>query len=674
MTRAKLHCAVWLVFALGCREAATPTQTVVLIDATRAAQTAIDRLQVKLWAREAGGTYTRVASPRTVDSPNWPVKLVLAPRDGDANRRFRMDIVAQDEAAVPIANVSLETGYVRNEARFVRVRLSRCGAAAERVPLDAADFARSESSARVVDLCDPEPLPDAGSMQDADPSPPRDDDASTTPPPDDAGTDSASEPPPPPGGATCMPPCAANLVCVQRGAAAPQCEPDSACASYGCEEACVLDGDRPRCSCPAGARLRSDNKTCRRPQWLAPDPVASMLPGMRDELPFDLVRASLGLEGEALIAWYRVVDAAYVRYASRLQRGVGWTAASASMPAAISSNYRPSFALDAEGNAYATWTRMMPEPRRTMLSAYQTGYGWSMPAAISTGTDPASGPAVVANAAGDALVVWTQNHQGAPAFWTSRVRVEEPATTPARIEAISNAAFVAALAMNEAGRTLLVWDPEPTGTTTPVFASLHDPSGAWSPAQAFESRNLENPATGWQSEYRGDVAAVISELPVSMIDTDLRASVYREPGGWTEPKSLPTTNTQGIQADIAVAGDGSVVAVWNEDRIVSRDIVAARHDGRGWSMSKKIGEGELPHVAAWPDGSAIAVWVVASRKELWFSRYLPETDGWSDAERFQTGIEPASELDLVAGAQDRALVAFMGTDGASDTLWAVAFE
>jgi len=127
MTRMKtyLHQG-WMVLALvwilaGCREAPTPTQTILSVNATEHVRAQISRLGVRV------DNVTQDMTPsinEQVPSPNWPLKLAIVPRAGDAARWFAVTLEAfraQESAA--FLTVKLQTGFVKGHKYYTALIL-----------------------------------------------------------------------------------------------------------------------------------------------------------------------------------------------------------------------------------------------------------------------------------------------------------------------------------------------------------------------------------------------------------------------------------------------------------------------------------------------------------------------------------------------------------------------
>jgi hypothetical protein len=128
------------------------------------------------------------------------------------------------------------------------------------------------------------------------------------------------------------------------------------------------------------------------------------------------VHVALDAAGNAIAVWEAPSDALRGYYsirAARYEKGVGWGGPHiVSAPDDVGGNaLNPSLAMDAAGNAVVTWPApKFPVPVASIwANRYVAGIGWSCPEVIETDDlQTADRPTVAMNAAGRTVVVWDQ--------------------------------------------------------------------------------------------------------------------------------------------------------------------------------------------------------------------------------------------------------------------------
>lgn len=130
--------AAWVAIvscAVGCKletKAIPATQLVVDVHADAIVRDRTDNVQVEVWSanrRNAFDDKARVMS-RTVpasapasEDAFWPMRLVFAPRHGDATRVFELSVTSRDPDGDVVTVARVMTGFIEHEARYASVRL-----------------------------------------------------------------------------------------------------------------------------------------------------------------------------------------------------------------------------------------------------------------------------------------------------------------------------------------------------------------------------------------------------------------------------------------------------------------------------------------------------------------------------------------------------------------------
>jgi hypothetical protein len=133
---AAVHCVglSMLVVASACQlDSHLTPLTQVVVDVDGEAQVKARSADVELVVRggqtpdetwEAAPAMQRSIELGQDGAPTWPLRLVLVPRDRDAQRLFAISATAHDGAGGVVAQARLLSGYVSNEIRYVQLELS----------------------------------------------------------------------------------------------------------------------------------------------------------------------------------------------------------------------------------------------------------------------------------------------------------------------------------------------------------------------------------------------------------------------------------------------------------------------------------------------------------------------------------------------------------------------
>ncbi len=206
--------------------------------------------------------------------------------------------------------------------------------------------------------------------------------------------------------------------------------------------------------------------------------------------------------------------------------------------------------------------------------------------------DRTGAPAIAADPDGNAVVVWDQTDGTRYDLWSNRHAPDEGWSTPQRIERDdAGDTFRPQVAMDPNGNAVAVWQ-QFDGTRDNIWANRFTPRRGWGGAERIEANN--------------------------------------NAGGARNPQ-------------VALDSSGNAIAVWQQSDGMRDNIWANRFTPRrGWGGAKRIevdnaGKAVAPHIAADPDGNAMAVWQQSdgTRDNIWANHYAP-AEGWGAAKRVET--------------------------------------
>jgi hypothetical protein len=110
--------ACLLALSCACRESEDVAQTIVFVDAEPAARSLISRVRV-----QAAGPMDHLEPTVEAKDPEWPIKLVLSPKNNDASRSFTLHIEARDAQDERLMTLRFASGFVANQTRYVKLMI-----------------------------------------------------------------------------------------------------------------------------------------------------------------------------------------------------------------------------------------------------------------------------------------------------------------------------------------------------------------------------------------------------------------------------------------------------------------------------------------------------------------------------------------------------------------------
>jgi hypothetical protein len=342
--------------------------------------------------------------------------------------------------------------------------------------------------------------------------------------------------------------------------------------------------------------------------------------------------------------------------------------------------YAPKVEFHSNGNPIAVWNQSFDGVANfaafhVFENQYAPGIGWGTAVRIDTDAGGSSGPSLVTNSSGDALVVWGQNG----GVWGSTLVSGSWVTTQ-----LASASYVNAqpkIAINESGDAVAVWTEAIDSSTSRIRAIRYTRSGGWESPQYLQTSVMD--LTGYHTisiDKSGRAIAMWVEYDAT--SKNIKANYYTPSTGWGSEsmvRSEPCNNCAHGYAgvDVQFGGDGVATAVWASDDLTissaSTDTayVARYTIGSGWSAATPIGHSYLfendgyPKMATGVDGSVMIVW----------SQYAPVGSGISDSVGYyvnyapNTGWSAAQTIDLVNGIGTTDLKIAMDTGNNAWIVW-----
>jgi PKD domain len=276
----------------------------------------------------------------------------------------------------------------------------------------------------------------------------------------------------------------------------------------------------------------------------------------------------------------------------------------------------PTVAVDADGNALAMWRRIPDGRHSRVQAAYRPAGGdWGPTQDVTSASDFAAQPHVVVDAAGRFTAAWLLG-TAAPVVQVAQMPPGGGPFGPPQTISSPGAAQVD-LATNARGDAVAGWIVPATPSTSYAVAATA-PAGA-----PFGGEQTLSPVTDNAS---GAHVAIASDGRAVVVWTQFKgvaptgatnAASDAGPGSSFGPRqTLSAAATDNAQAEVAVDGAGSAVAVWIVSppgaSLATQLASAVRPAGRdGWTGRQLVATGSdiaHPRVAAATDGEAIVTW------------------------------------------------------------------
>jgi len=260
------------------------------------------------------------------------------------------------------------------------------------------------------------------------------------------------------------------------------------------------------------------------------------------------------------------------------------------------------FALDAHGNAVATWLRSAPPATVVQAATRPAGGAWSAsPQPLSDPGAEARFADVGLDAQGNAVAVWqARGNTTNTEIVLARVRpaagggADDGWSAPQQISANDQSAQVPLLIVDPMGDATVVWVHKVTTPGIDVASNIQGTTraagGAWTAPQdlspALENADYPQLAVGPQ----GHAVAVWRRLEgATYLKQDMYSLVARArppAGAWGDPKTVSPPNPESpVNQGVAVDPQGNAVVVWPQFRQFTSNyttpIQAAGYDAAG---------------------------------------------------------------------------------------------
>lgn len=338
----------------------------------------------------------------------------------------------------------------------------------------------------------------------------------------------------------------------------------------------------------------------------------------------DLLTAATNGSGDAVAVWrFSGAEGSGLRAARYDGPADLWSAPVELLAPTQDGCDRPRVALGRAGDAVAAWGQLIGGGLDYWASVLDHATGtWSAPASVTAGATMgyAGPPRVAVNGAGQALVVWSELHGASYDLWAATY---DPATgwgAPTPLEEDAGDASNGRVALDDAGRALVVWIQGPDSLSYELRARAFDfGTGAWGAAQAVDPSAGTglvslSPSIAMSPGGLAVVAWVVQDLAQQQRNDVWVLRYDAAGGGWSGGREVDGTDDTSAEPSVAIDDAGNAAVVWWQyDGAWTRVGSSAFDAGLGaWEAPALLDGGGrqcgIPAVAVDGAGHALAVW------------------------------------------------------------------
>lgn len=346
-----------------------------------------------------------------------------------------------------------------------------------------------------------------------------------------------------------------------------------------------------------------------------------------------------------------------------------------------------SAASDPSGRTLAVWEQYDGVRFNLWASYFVDGSGWSMPEPIESQPGSASGVRVAVDGDSSAIAVWSQSDGTRDNIWAARFSVGSGWGAPVLLEDYdSGPAAAPQIAMNAAGRAMVVWS-QSDGTRFNIYSANYIPGSGWAAYDIVETNNTGDarfPDVAIDSQ--GNAIAVWQQNDGTR--DNIRAQRFRADAfGWGSPPSFGALLETDDAGDaeyprVAMDGAGNALVVWQQrDAAGTRDIFSNRYDRDSglWGSAVALESGARsaygPVVASAASGDAMVVWhqleEVGVKSGIWSNQFNGTT--WAGAVRLDSETGNAISPQVGIDARNNAVVVWSQFESGRDSAWSARF-
>jgi hypothetical protein len=358
----------------------------------------------------------------------------------------------------------------------------------------------------------------------------------------------------------------------------------------------------------------------------------------------------------------------------------------------------PQVASNDDGRTFAVWHEApnssgLPSVRASRYDA-RTG-AWDAPVQIGNDANPTVKPSMAVDAAGNALVLWSQNMaNGSLQIHANRydARLNQWSANANEIDAGTGFSSAPSVVFDANGNALAVWEKRiSTGAFFEVWANRYDAStNQWGIATVIQSKDLNSPVLADPHvafDRNGDAVAVWQQFDGVRINV-VSKRYSAQTGAWDALAVVINTDShQGsaTESQLAIDGQNNAYVVWSQNDGVRLNIWASRSDAktRVWAPpqlvdeTNNLGDAFSPQVITDSKANVVVVWaqVDGGVLRIWANRFIERLGAWGQAQRISSDLGIEAKLPRVrADKAGNLMVVWRQEDGAGASISASRFN
>ncbi len=396
-------------------------------------------------------------------------------------------------------------------------------------------------------------------------------------------------------------------------------------------------------------------------------------------------RIGVSDDGQAVVAWRQASGERTSVWVNEYDRRRGWSRARDLAPANAGDAIAMVLSVGPTGAAAVVWREAAGKSIDLWGARRDAAGTWSAPIRLEDEEGKIVGEHVVVDAAGNAMVVWEQSQKKevrllARAFGPDgsggNVVVLDRREPPGTLRGV-------VIGGSPNGRVVALWI-RGAGQEGSMTAARFDPRHGWAAAEALESASE---GLGAAEVAVNDAGQAFAAWRNDAAGASLHAARFEPGRGWSPPmlaarSQFPGRDEHGPigHPEVGMDGRGVAMVVWRELDSVLQNVWGRLHDpARGFGEPLPLEKSDTrnthrPELAVAGDGSAVAVWQQTDERhaDLFSNRYDPAT-GWSGQVPLEVDPTMSKEVQVARGKGLSVAVWLQGAMGRYRT-WAATAE
>jgi hypothetical protein len=347
-------------------------------------------------------------------------------------------------------------------------------------------------------------------------------------------------------------------------------------------------------------------------------------------------------------------------------------------------------AMDAAGNAVATWMRQASFPT-VWASRFSPAIGWTPPERLTPAGEQGWFPQLAVDPMGDGLVVWRSTRLNFPpidwTIWASRLAQGRWGAAQAiQSPRLETGGSSAGIAVSADGTGLAVWTERQRGVPR-IWANHFRPQTGWATAEPISDEDPRGVSfADVAMDAIGNGTAVWLRWLASAAQ-DIVATRYVAGRGWDAPVTAAASRNSVQSTELAMDPSGNALVVWLEaDPGDVFRLWAMRFTiGAGWGLpvllQADVGTVEPARIAMDAEGNGSVVWrrMKADRVDIYAARFNVD-GGWGTPEIIGSRSRAGTKLGFVGpvvvamSPGGEAVACWSQLEGDRHAIWTSRFE